>query len=327
MKDVLDNISEDLDTTETRILLEFKRLQETADDSGIGKLTPEFREEMRYMVIGLQEALDSSGSVENLQLTSERHEDIRARLFVINQLIDRQIPLTAFSKADSQLKKMGKPISSQRVIVEKKASAVITKSESGSLLDKILAFFGLGNKPAESSASTHVEKEPTGPKEIYKDTGIYGATQHLAMLAQVVADLPPPEKEDKPRQAVTGKASFEARDLSSTISDIPAKAKTVERIAQTPEEIRRKLEARKKLAAASGKAVFGAEDVKAESESIAKQAISQTPRKMTIADAQAQTGKGKAKFVSRDIQGIATDPTKLKEKLADLHKKDDKQEP
>jgi len=324
---VLDNIADDLDTTETRILLEFKKIQETADDSGVGKLTPEFREEIHYMVIGLQEALNASGSKDNLQLTTERHEDMRARLSVINQLLDRQIPLTAFRKADSQLNKTSKPLSTQPVGADKKTSAVVITSESTSLIDKILAFFGLGKQSADSTRPTNVEKEPTGAKEIYQDTGIYGAAQHLAMLALVVADMPPPkEKADQRRQAVTGKASFEARDLSSTLSDVPVKSKTDDRIAQTPEEIRRKLEARRNLAKDSGKAVFGTAEVKTESESIAKKTVNQTPRKRTIADAEAQTGKGKAKFESRDIQGIATDPTKLKEKLADLQKKDDKQD-
>jgi hypothetical protein len=160
-----------------------------------------------------------------------------------------------------------------------------------------------------------VEKEAPAPKEIYQETGVYAAAQELAMLALVVTNVPPPHQAIS-RQAVRGKASFEARDVSFTHAPVkPKNAKSD--IAQTPEEIRRKLEARRHLPASKGKAVFGASDVASSTEaSLAEKVVKQ---KQGLTANKPQTSKGKAIFVARDVQGIATDSIKLKEKLAGLH--------
>ena len=265
-----------------------------------------------------------------LQLTTERHEDLRTRLYVINQLLDRKIALSAFKQASDQLQEMAstpprpRPVQPVRERVQVTAPA---KEEAGkdpsSILTSIKSFFRKKEQQKERTRiiSMDVEKEEPGRKEIYKEDGIYGAAQELAMLALVVSDAPPPRKPQAKRAIITGKASFVARDLSSTISSVPVKPKpkaaTPERrdIAQTPEEIRRKLEARKNQSSNQGKAVFGASDIKGGQNQTVNQ--DPTPGKITLQDIKPQPAKGKAVFESRDVQAIATDPQKIKEKLAD----------
>ncbi len=341
MKDVLDNIAEDLEVVETRILAEFHRIQE-ADETGFGSLPVEFREEIRYTVMALKEALERTGSKTELQLTTDRHEDLRTRLYVITQLLDRKIPMAAFTEADNQLHDMASTPAraSTPSPAPKRSQATTTartspkdspkEKDSSTILDSIRSFFRGKDKTREATRITSMEVEEKEPvfKEIYKEDGVYGAAQELAMLALVISDTPPPVKAQVRRPKISGRASFEARDLSSSMTDVPAKPKarpeTPERkdIAQTPEEIRRKLEARKNQSGSAGKAVFGASDVKGANESSGKSGPA--TQKGTPREIKPQPAKGRAVFESRDVKSIATDPQKIREKLADPADTDDK---
>lgn len=319
MTDLLDQITEALGEAETQIVREFQKIQESsaepeADD--IARLSDEFRDEMHVLVKKLRKDLEHSGLTRDLHLATEHHEEIRKRLYVIDQLLDRQIPMEAFQHARIQLRNI--KISSAAGLVSnprqkdggKPGSAV---PDSRSILDSIKAFFGNIAAQNDSGKLRNVEKESLGPRQIYLDTGIYDAAQQLAMLMLVVTDSPllPP----KLQPGIRGKANFEARDLSSTLSDLPVKTRTPrEAIAQTPEEIRRKLESRK-LNPNTGKAVFEATDVQS---TVAQKA---GYPKATLETAKPQVVIGKATFVSRDLKSIALDTQKLREKLPDRHVK------
>ena len=323
MTDLLDKIDLDLDEIETRVLVTFQKLRETPSDSGIGMLNDDFRTEMHYIVDGLSDSLNSSGSKDQLHLATDRHENLRARLYIMRQLLDRQVPLSAFSRADQELDK-NKPSRSSNIIINPKAMrerdlVVIEKSDSGSFID---SFKGLFRKTKATPGSAQIntaekqpQKQPQEGKEMYKDTGVYAPSQELAMLAIAAGFIRTPGKQKAESHTYqSGKASFASKDISS-VMDTALPAKTNKRdIANSPEEIRKKLEARRNSASPQGKASFASKDLDINTpipEKPAASKIALEPLKTAP-----QPGQGKATFESKDLRGIATDVNKLKEKLA-----------
>lgn len=97
------------------------------------------------------------------------------------------------------------------------------------------------------------------------------------------------------KQQVTGKASFQSRDLSQTI----APGDTKEKIAQSPEEIRKKLAART-ANAASGPSRFQSKDPGVRETDKAKALTPEELRKNLASRKESGTQGGKAVFQSKD---------------------------
>lgn len=99
MVDLLDNLEKDINDIETDILLAFKQLQDIPSESDDRQLSPEFRREMRFTLRGLLKSITQTASREQLKLTTKKQEDLRKRLYGINQLLDSRVPAIVPGKA------------------------------------------------------------------------------------------------------------------------------------------------------------------------------------------------------------------------------------
>lgn len=99
MTDLLNNLEKDINDIETDILLAFKQLQDIPSESDDRQLSPEFRREMRFTLRGLLKSITQTASREQLKLTTKKQEDLRKRLYGINQLLDSRVPAIVPGKA------------------------------------------------------------------------------------------------------------------------------------------------------------------------------------------------------------------------------------
>jgi hypothetical protein len=153
-------------------------------------------------------------------------------------------------------------------VLDTNEEAPDSSESKGKFMGKLRGMFS-GSNQTERAVSrnrisiTEEEQKAHEPVSICLDNGIYSASRELAALANVF-NLPQPQQEArhdsherKMRAAITGKAQFESKDLSAE----PEKALNKPGgIAQTPEEIRRKL-AERRSASSGCASSFRAKDL------------------------------------------------------------------
>ncbi len=329
MTELLDTIDSALQEVEEQLLQEFNRIRNTLSDARFEPVDPGVKASLVDVLNDLKHKLEHSGDKTNLQLLTERHENLFARLTVVRQLLDAKVPTAYLHEVHDDVKTRRRKLEAK--VVAKRQNIKIdepTEKKSG-FLGSLKGMFGAKKSESELARNrirvTEQEEKELQNVEVYLDNGIYSASRELAMLANRVneafeRDEPAPEPKQKPRPAPpTGKALFESRDLSSKIPDVKPKPRTEPKtIAQTPEEIRRKLEASQPRA--TGESRFEAKDLSqtiaptpkaarpklmSPTAPAAKRDIAQTPEdiRKKLAARQSQSS-GKASFAAKDIPHV-----------------------
>ena len=316
MSEVLDTIDDSLQEVEEQLLQEFDRIQNTLSDARFQPIDPGVKNALASVVADLKRRLEQTGDRSNLQLMTEKHEILLARMAVLRQLLDAKVP-TAFMheahrEVTSNRRKLEAEVTAQRDRDESLTNADDNpESEKRGFMGRLKGMFS-GTKQTEKAVSrnriqiTEEEQKAHEPVSVYLDNGIYSASRELAALANVFS-LPAQDQEKlqdshekKMRAVISGKAQFESRDLSAEPEQAVDKPGG---IAQSPDEIRRKL-AERGNAGSAGASSFQAKDLSAAAPPpTPKGAIAQTPDEIRrkLAERRGQDA-GKASFSSKDIE-------------------------
>ncbi|MEX0942052.1 MAG: hypothetical protein WD002_05845 [Pseudomonadales bacterium] len=270
MTDLLDKIDAGLEEVEEQLLSEFKRLRDTLDPRGVGELDAGIRNALQEVTDLLYTELASSGDRSNLQLLTDRHEVLLARISVLRQLFSARVPLVLLEKAHEGVKDRRRRLEARVMLQRKKDGQA--GSSGRSLFDHRPSQQRIARNKIEV---TQLEEKSLDSSQVFLDSGIYSASRELSMLASLLRggtlDRPPEEDMDTSR----GRAIFESRELSYRPPPPVDKPRPKQQpapetdtdtdtdkqeIAQTPEEIRRKLEARR-VQVNAGRATFAAKDI------------------------------------------------------------------
>lgn len=329
MAEVLDTIDDSLQEVEEQLLQEFDRIRNTLSDARFEPIDPGVKTALGSVVNDLRSRLDQTGDANNLQLMTERHEILLARMAVLRQLINAKVPTAFLHEAHREVvsnrKKLEAKVTEQRGNSENEV--VEDADEKGGFVNKLKGMFsGKQTDKAVTRNKIHVtqaEQKAHEPVSVYLDNGIYSASRELAALANVFS-LPEQRQEalqdaheKKMRAVITGKAQFDSKDLSAQA----AEALDGKEIAQTPEEIRRKL-AERSGSQSTGASSFVAKDLSTEAptpvptQSKGKD-IAQTPEQIRKKLAErGGSSTGKASFGAKDISH--EEPVEQQEKPKEL---------
>ncbi len=313
MTEVLDTIDKSLQEVEEQLLQEFDRIRNTISDARFEAIDLGIKTALSSVVDELKDRLEKTGDASNLQLMTEQHEVLLARMAVLRQLLNAKVPTAFLHEAHNEVvsnrKKLEAKVETQRRKVEiRPDSEAEAEAGKSGLVNKLKGMFGGGNQSDSANSRntirvTEAEQKALEPVNIYLDNGIYSASRELAALANVFS-LPEQQREalqdtheKKMRAVISGKAQFESRDLS----DQAPEARDGKDIAQTPEQIRRKL-AERSSSQTSGASSFQSRDLSAGAPSTSSKPIAQTPEEIRRKLAARSGGDaGKASFSSRDI--------------------------
>lgn len=319
MTDLLDKIDASLEEVEEQLLSEYNRIRNTVSADRYATIDTGVRNALSEVTDHLHHELAHSGDTTNLQLVSERHEVLYTRIAVLRQLLATKVPTAFLEEAhdgvETRRRRLETRVMNQRRKLDPKVTRQGEERKSG-LLSNLRGMFD--SKPSEQQLErntikvTQAEEKQLEDVQVYLDNGIYSASRELAILASLVrgGTIDQPGDGDMRR----GRAVFESRELSHTIPPVnkirPVAEKEDSRprpqaeeaapakrdIAQTPEEIRRKLEARRNQASDNQKAVFTARDVSG------NPPPEMPRREPTRPNSPEAPRAGKATFVSRDIE-------------------------
>lgn len=347
MAELLDTINDSLQEVEEQLLQEFDRIRNTLSDARYLAIDPGIKNALAGVVAELRESLEQTGDRQNLQLMTEQHEILFARMTVLRQLLNAKVPTAFLHEAHQEVvsnrRKLEADVTSHRRKIAAREEDGSAQDKSG-FVNRLKGMFG-GSKETENAVSrnkirvTEAEQKAHEPVSIYLDNGIYSASRELAALANVFS-LPRQQQEAmqeaherKMRAVISGKAQFESRDLSAQAASDQAVNKGS--IAQTPEEIRRKLAERSGNDA--GKASFESKDVtqtaaagiKPVQQKEKTQAELAAERRRQWEEEKAkQPTTGKASFISKDIEPVySQEVPKRREKPQSQNQTEKKPEP
>ncbi|MBL4679402.1 MAG: hypothetical protein JKY88_01615 [Pseudomonadales bacterium] len=312
MTKVLDIVDASLQEIEEQLLDEFKRIRNSLSDAPFETIDKGIQSSLSDVIQELLRMLENSGDKTNLQLQTERHETLFARASVIKQLLKAKIPTAYLHEIHKEVKTFRKKLEIKVVAKrEQKTEAENTPKNAG-LLDSIKNLFSRNKSKQETLRNrikvTDQEAKEFDAVEIYQDSGVYSASRELAMLSTRLVEAgafknPTESKKENvtpdkaPQSAPSGKALFESKDLSQQAPPLKKDS-----IAQTPEEIRRKLENNQPKPNTTS--TFKAKEVtqttlKAESKKIA---LSPEEIRQKLAARQQPSNMGKATFESKDVE-------------------------
>jgi len=310
MTELLNTIDKSLQEVEEQLLNEFNRIRNSLSDAPFAPIDTEVRNALSEVVTVLFDQLDQSGDRVNLQLMTEVHEILLARIVVLRRLIDSKVPTAYLYEAHTEVATNQRQLEDKVVSLRSRQDDKVDSPEkSGGLFGKLKSLFSGDSKTDEELSRnpirvTEQEVQALEPVNIYLDNGIYSASRELAALANVF-NLPESQKqtiEAEHKKRLEGKAQFGSRDLSTQA----ATTKPDRDIAQTPAAIRRKLAERQ--SGQSGKASFTVIDIE---HAHGKQG---QPREPTAAERAAERSAaleaaisdrpivGKASFAATDIE-------------------------
>jgi hypothetical protein len=302
----LDTIEASLAELEEQLLDEFNRVRNTVSENRFSAMDSGIQNALGELLDILKGELENSGKGTDLQLISRRHEELVTRMVIIRQLLKARIPSAYLQErqqgvASVRRDKFVPPAASTSRQSTKTAIQQGSETSQGGLLQSLLGLFG--KKPTSSQMRIlEQEAKQLEEVEIYTDSGVYSASQQLAMLANLTAI---DAEEHEPVKAATqvrlqtpaGKAIFESRELSQAARDAEKRQILTGKIAQSPEEIRQKLAARQANLRA-GKASFDSQDIKPAPVKPSQERYKPMPA--------APHPAGKAMFASRDIENVAS---------------------
>lgn len=325
MVDVLDKIDASLEEVEEQLLGDFYRALDAGSADGFVKLDPGVRNALAEVTDSLHDELQNSGR-SSLSLVTERHEVLYSRIAVLRVLFNSHVRIQQLVAARDGIEKRRDDLEA-RVRQERRRLGVDPaerpKAGATSRFDHQPTAQEKQRNRLEVTAN---EEERLGQEQLYLDNGIFSASRELAMLVSLMRggtlDRPPEESDDKDSPTPAGKAVFQAKDLSyhapppeRVERERPAPAPKPEisqrDIAQSPEEIRRKLEARRGQSEA-GPASFAARDLASHTPSEPPR-----PRARPQAPEQAEPPKpaGKATFAARELSShTPSEPPRKREK-------------
>ena len=300
MNEILARVDQDLTELEERLLAELRLLRKQSADTAYSPLPEAFKEELMFSVDSLLHELNHSGDTMNLSLRTEEHESLESRLDVIRKILGRKIP-TALIEASHQEVKASRDRVTRKVAAARKNTEPGEKQEAsrkgffGKLFDRKRTE---GEKARNPQAVTHAEEAKFDEDPGYQDSGVFSASRELAILSEQM--MLHHEEGQSVEQIVKERASFRSRDLSGA----PVMEKA--RVAQTPEEIRKKLEGK---SGSRGASTFASRDIEPQYQSDPPKPpekrgpIAQTPEEIRkkLQNRQAAAGSGKASFGSKDI--------------------------
>ena len=236
MPDILDKLEGALSEVEDQLLAEFERIRKTLSGEAYSPIDAGVKNALNDVVMDLWHQLEHSGDRKNLTLRTERHETLSVRMIVLKKLLDAKIPTAFLAEAQEEIESARHSVEKKSIPASRNAEPIAeTIEDEIGLLEKIMQFFR--GKPTPES-DTPDSFDPDQEKvEVYLDS-VYTTAQHLATLAdrfQTIGD-----DKDMMDAALSDKAVFESRELSSGGQE-PEEQGSDEK-AQSPEEIRRKLE-------------------------------------------------------------------------------------
>ncbi len=274
MAEFLDHIDASLEDIEEQLLQEFDRVRNLPSDGRYAVLDESVWDSVCAGIDDLHRQLEGSGDPMDLQLVSLRHEILYSRIAVLRQLMTHHILFAYLGEANEAVKPGRRQLEIQVLQHRKRKDRIALPEmpEAGTASPQRLGRNRIRVTRAEELVFAGADR--------YQDNGIYSASRELAVLANLVGhgttevEPAPVTEAAAPRRAI-----FESRELRSTLSGNntvtpikepvqkprPEKVVRTEKaekrdIAQTPEDIRRKLEARRHDPAA-GKAVFASKDI------------------------------------------------------------------
>lgn len=291
MADSIDNIDTGQTELEDKLLMELQRLRKLNLDTPYAPLDPNIQSELHWALDAVRSTMESAGDFTNLSLETERHDQVRDRMRVLNSLLTRKIPTvfieSCFQEARALKIKPDDPNFAARILLLLNQQ-VCRHHDDGHSIEQVMksrASFEAKDLSQASASSSSARKIAQSPEEIRRKLAERGSVSQ-------------------------GASQFMARDLSSTSEPGPA-APAKPKIAQTPEDIRRKLAERG--AAAQGKAIFGAKDIEPVQP---KAPATSTPEKKTE-----PVMKGPAVFGSKDIEPLSDIAQRQRQRQEEAKKK------
>jgi hypothetical protein len=310
MTELLDIIDNSLQEVEEQLLQEFSRIRNSLSEARFEPIDAGIKNALGEVLLGLRSKLEHSGDKNNLQLQTEQHEVLFTRMSVIKQLLEAKIP-TAY------LQEIHQDVATSRKQLERKVIASRSHEESkrsdepikqSGFFKSIKSIFSADKSVQENQRNrikiTDREQQEFEDVEVYLDNGIYSASRELAMLSSLVfetaevAEEPVTKKKPAAPAGPQGKAQFNSRDLSKRKAEALPDPVSTGQVAQTPEDIRRKLESRN--ASSSGASIFEARD-------IAHAMPTPEPKRQSLKTPKTDTGRG----------DIARTPEAIRQKLAE----------
>ncbi len=329
MTDVLDKIDASLEEVEEQLLKEFDRVRNTVSADRYAQIDPGIRNALEEVIDVLKVELEHSGEGQALSLITERHEVLYSRIAVLKHLVISPIRTAYLEEAHEGIDKRRQQLETRVIAQRNKQDPSITRQteeRKGGLVGSLRGLFD--HKPSDQHLArnaikvTATEEKELQQTQVYLDNGIYSASRELGMIASLnrggSLDRPPEARNDAAE--ARGRAIFESKDLShkpppevdgrKEPQPKPEPVISKREIAQTPEEIRRKLESRSGQGA-GGKASFAARDLSSHTENPTP---TPQPEPKTPA-APEPPPAGKAVFASRDIDPVApSDPPRRRGK-------------
>lgn len=266
MTDILEKLDLSLEEAEEQLLVELERVGNANPGQRFGELDVGVRNALAEIVDLLHHDLQHSGDASNLQLLTDQHEILYARIAVMRTLLNIKVPIDYLERAHTGVETLRRKLDTRAIQLRKKSGIGPKPGERlpGSF-DHGPSAFQLGRNRLKVTAR---EADALMEPQNFLDAGIYSASRELAMIASLAKggtiEEPPEQTNEDARQ---GKAVFQSRELSATIPPVnkvlpvrePPRDKS--QIAQTPEEIRRKLQERQAQASAAGKANFASREL------------------------------------------------------------------
>jgi hypothetical protein len=327
MADLLDTIDASLDEIEEQVLAELQRLRKASGGERHGEMDPGIKSVLAEVVEDLKRRLQRNGDEQVLELVTERHEVLYARIDVLEQLFGARIPVAVLEAAHKGIQERRRSL--EELVVRQRAQRDASHPAAAGV--------GLFDRePSEQHQIrnhinvTYEEESSLSVTGVYQDNGLYSASRELAVIANLIRggtiDETPEQAEER-----RGRAIFEAKDLSSTTPPVTPKPRPDPEpepepekpgIAQTPEEIRRKLAERQ--GGSTGKAVFGARELSSGPPPEPPQPrVEKKPEPPKASD----TSKGgKATFLAKDIEPAAPQEFRPSRKQLEAEKKKEEEE-
>lgn len=317
MSDELTWIEDGLTHVEDKLVEEFARIRNTLSAYRYNTIDESAKGPLAAMLERMTRELEHSGSIEQLTLTTERHEALRSRMVTLRQLMDGRLPTAYLEEAHEvfESKRRAAEETAERSGTTASQAPAGSDSDEGNsgLIGSLKRVFARGEQQdeavgANAPASRRVVQETdAGPRQIYLDGSVYSARRELAAVAELI-NAHAGEEPPMPR----GPAFFAAKDTR-------AKPETPRDIATSPEEIRRKLEARQPTV--TGTSAFAARELSGSINSAQTLEPAQSPeaiqRKLERRAQRQRDAAPQAEAASQEAAKIAQTPEAIAEKLAE----------
>ncbi len=299
MADNLETIDQALEEVEEQLLADLRGVRKEGSEDTYIEVDAGTRAALAEVNDSLRHQLDHSGDTVNLSLQTDQHENLYARMKVVGNLLHRTIPATFLDIAHQEAKqarlKLEKKVTAKRKEDKQEKREAPKADKPKGLLGKLFKKPAAEKARNTSNVTAEEEAEFEETEEhTYQDKGVYSASRELAILAEQV--LLHHVEGQSIEEVVKERAEFLSRDLSNA----PIEAKKKRDIAQTPEEIRRKLNQRDG-AGAAGASKFAARDLSTSQPKSKEVAQSPDEIRRKLAERGAKQESGASRFEAKDL--------------------------